>query len=1026
LKNKGFIFNILNLEKGEGLLVLLPMVYSFFAGASLAFFVTSSTALFLNIFERDMLSIAFIASGAIVWMVGQIFSGVQKKYDFTKSLTSGVGFLFISIVIFILFFLGSKHLIIIFILYAWIRVFSFMHAVTFWGMAGRLFSLRQGKRVFGLISGGEVIASIISFFSVPFLLKLISTEDLLLISGIALLIGFLLMLFIVNKFRAKLSDPNKKSKAKIGNQLNKKTSFLQNRYYKLFFVIAFIPIFAQFFIDFIFQAQAKIEYPDKEAITAFVGIFFGISSIIEFFLKTFVSGRLMARYGMKFALLAFPVVLIFSVSLATIFGFVYGAFSLFFSFVALGRLFTRAVRTSFNDPATQILFQPLPVDERISFQNKVESGPKAFASIAAGVLLFLFAKIPGFSLVYFSAFLLLVIIFWAKSAVEIYKEYRIELQGILSAKREEQKSIAVHPLLSTLNEMILSGNYTDLPSYIKFCRLVYPYECDKVIQQNKEVYTFLSLDKPLKFNDVIELSKSENPPDRIVAAKHLSDYSIYKIEKPLTRLLHDDNFDVRCEAVITSGRMKETDLFYHLVSLFQNPIYMNIVSAAMIHIGEAILSELDQNFQKTEYDIGFQLKIIELAEKIGGEKTIDFLKRNINHPNNAVSAQIIKSLGILEYKSNLSESIIVWQKIENEIKNFVYITSAIVNLKQSPDNEEIIAALEHEKIEKKKKIFSLLSVLYDSHAINLIAYNLESADKDAKGFALEIADIIFSEFHKPILSPLMESEFDEEIINKYKYHFPTDKLDVIEQLIDILNSEYWVTGLYIKSLAIKILSNFSDIRIMPILIGNMVHPHPMMRQLASYYLYKKDKNQFEKEVNKNFPKAPGLKNFASEINTFEIGTKSLIYGKLKKLKNLEIFSGVYEEELIEISTKSIEIIVESDNLLTIAGNSNEYIIPVEGELIEYQSNKKIRIGNIICPFLKPDEQTFNLIAISGRAVLLRINIYLVTNLMVNNKQFAQNFIFQIWQKNNPVNIEPKDKILTGTENDIKEEALRVV
>jgi len=1016
LKTKNFIYNILNLQKGEGLLVLLPVIYSFFAGASLAFFVTSSTALFLNIFERDMLSVAFIASGIIVWVVGQVFSSLQKKYDFTKSLTGGIGFLLISILAFIIFFLGSKPLIIIFILYAWIRVFAYIHAVTFWGMAGRLFSLRQGKRVFGLISGGEVVASILAFFSVPFLLKLITTEDLLLISGISLLVGFLFMILIVKKFEHKLSDPIKKTKKSVAGKTLKKTSFLQNRYYKLFFVIAFVPIFAQFFIDFIFQAQAKLEYPDKEGLTAFVGIFFGISSIVEFILKTFVSGRLMAKYGMKFGLLAFPVVLIFSVTLATSFGLIYGAFSLFFSFVALGRLFTRAVRTSFHDPATQILFQPLPPDERISFQHKVESGPKAYASIAAGVLLFLFAKIPGFTLVHFSAFLLVVIILWTKSAIEIYKEYRNELELLLSNKKEILETNNLHPLLLALNEKIALRNHAELPSLIKLCRLIFPYQTDKIITENEEVSQLLGLKRTFKFNEIIELSKSENPEDRIFSARHLSNYSIYKIEKTLIRLLHDDNFEVKCEAIITAGRMKETDLYYHLVTLFQNPVFNSTVSAAMINIGDAILTEMDHDFQKTEYDIGFQIKIIELVEKIGGDKAIDFLKRNIKHPNNSVSEQIIKSLGILQYKSNRNESIIVWQKIENEIKNHVYLASAIINLSHSLPSDDILAALEREKIEKRRRVFSLLSVLYDPHAIRLISENLESSDKDAKGFALEIADIIFTEFHKPILLPLLESEHDNELISRYEQYFPSEKLATVEQLIDILNTELPVTGLYIKTIAVQLLSSINAQQILPILIGNMVHPHLMMRQLAAFCLYKKDKIIFEKEVSKNFPKAPGLKDFANEINVYVIGTKSLIFEKLKRLKNLKIFTHVTEEQIIELSTKANELILDKDSSVTFSGNINEFIIITEGELIETQTNKKIGVGDLFCPFLKPQELRATYKTLSERTVILKINIYLINNLLVGNKLFTKDIIHAVWSQNIPVTLEKEELVLTGMEN----------
>jgi len=401
LSRKATIFNILNIKEGEGTMILLPIIYSFFTGAALAFFVTSATSLFLSSFERDMLPLAFIAAGVLVWLSGLLFSRFQRQIKFTKVLTGSILFLLISVILFLSIYISTTSVIAIFLLYAWIRVFAYIHAITFWGLSGRLFSLRQGKRVFGLITGGEVFASILSFFSVPILLKIIDTEDLLYISGATLLIGFLILIYIVKKYSIKLSEVKNVNITREKGE-KRKAVFFQNKYYKLFFLIAFLPIFAQFFVDFIFQAQAKIEFPARESLTAFVGLFFGVSAVVEFVLKTFISGRLMNKYGMKFGLLAFPVMLIFSFVLASVFGLFYGAVSLFFSFVSLGRLFTRAVRTSFNDPATQILYQPLPPEERISFQNKVESGPKAFASIAAGVILLIFVNISWFTLVYFS------------------------------------------------------------------------------------------------------------------------------------------------------------------------------------------------------------------------------------------------------------------------------------------------------------------------------------------------------------------------------------------------------------------------------------------------------------------------------------------------------------------------------------------------------------------------------------------------------------------------------------------------
>ncbi|MDF1547541.1 MAG: hypothetical protein P1P88_06950 [Bacteroidales bacterium] len=1000
MKGKTFIYTALNLEKGEGSLVALPVLYSFFAGASLAFFVTGSTALFLNLFDRDMLSLAFIAAGIIVWIVGQIFSLVQKRFDFTKSLTASVAFLLISIFIFIAFFIVAKPLAIIFIIYAWIRVFAYIHAVTFWGMAGRMFSLRQGKRLFGLISGGEVVASIVAFFSVPFLLKIISTEDLLIISGITLFTAFLVMLFIVRKFKDKLSDSAPGLGKKTEKVTLKKTSFLQNRYYKLFFVIAFIPIFAQFFVDFIFQAQAKLEYPDKESLTAFVGVFFGISSIVEFFLKTFISGRLLSKYGMRFGLLAFPLVLAFSFVLATAFGLIYGAASLFFSFVTLGRLFTRAVRTSFNDPATQILYQPLPPEERIAFQNKVESGPKAYASIFAGVLLFLFAKIPGFSLVYFSAFLLIIIALWIKSGTAIYKEYRSFLQVILSGQKAGNSDKEQSPISKLLNEWAQKIKGKALHQILRFFRLVIPFDTDKLVYGNEQLSIDLNARRELKFGELIELSKSDNAIDRKIAARNMVGNSIYKVEKPLIRLLHDEDFGVKCEAIITSGKMKESELFYHLVSLFQNPFFKDTVSAAMVNIGEAIVPDLDHNFQKTEYDLSIQLKTIELVEKTGGEKSIEFLKRNINHHNKIVSDRIVQALGNLQYKANRSERSIVWQKLENEIKNYVFIASSLLNIKATEASLLLINALEYEQQEKKRKIFSDLSVLYDSHAIKLIADNLESTDINAQGFALEIADMVLSDMHKPILLPLFESQNNYELVNKYDIYFPVETLKLEDQLADIINSEYWVTGFYTKCCALNLLSDLNRKSLNSILIANMVHPNKMIRQLASFILFQKDKELFYKEVNQNFPNVSGLKEFSENIEDYVSGNKQLIFNKLLRIKNSVVFEKVPQEDLIDIATQSTGIRVFKDEIVSIMPDKIEFILLLEGEIEHVEDEKSYTKNMAICPYLSKENGVFKYRVKSEYCDLLQMQLYQITGLFSRNFQFAQAIIKALFDREN--------------------------
>lgn len=994
MKKESVILRIFNLEEGEGKLVMLPIIYSFFIGASLAFFVTSSTSLFLNSFERDMLPVAFIAAGAIVWLIGQFYSYLQKSLDFTKVLTSGLAFLLFSVLAFLVFFLNSGSLVLIFILYAWIRVFAYLHAITFWSLAGRMFSLRQGKRVFGLITGGEVIASIISFFSIPFLLKIISTEELLYISGSTLFIGFLFLVFIVFRFKDKLSG-KKETLKKQTEKKQKKTSFFENRYYKLFFVIAFLPIFAQFFVDFIFQAQAKVEFPQKESLTAFVGIFFGISSIVEFFLKSFISGRLLNKYGVKFGLLAFPVVLAFSFILASVTGLFYGAVALFFSFVTLGRLFTRAVRTSFNDPATQILYQPLPPNERLTFQNKIESGPKAYASIAAGIILFAFAKIPSFSLVYFSIFLLIIIAFWAKVAIEIYKEYKLILQKVLSGENKKDSTNKIELIFDLLiNKINNSANETK-NSFIRLFGAIFPFKLASIIENETEGVNQSEF-KRYKLKELVEFSKSDQTYERAIAANGFSKHPTYKVERLLTNLLKDENYDVRCAAIISVGKMKATELYRYLLNNFRTFEYRDIVASAMINIGPGILYELNQYFRKIEYEPALQLKTIEIFEKIAGDKVVEILRSKINYPNKIVTNRVITALGNLNYEPNKLEEILLSQRLEDEIRNYVYAAAALNDFSSSDKNEDIIQAMMAEKKLKKEKVFALLSVIYDSFAIQLIRENLESKSAHSQGFAIEIADTVVDELHKKMLLPVFEDLSDIELLNKYKDLFIFERLSVKDRLIDIINSDYSVTGFYTKAVAIGQLYPYKINSVIRILKANLVHPNQLVREAAAITLFDKDEELFKEQVNRFAPKMPELKYLSLKIIKDEHKRSFLILEKLRLLKGFDMFNEIPDEQLSEFAKYSKEETINKNDTLTInQQNKSELHIPLAGEIVNLDTGEIVEPGTIISSLSNINTDDKMVLLAKEKTFLLKTNMYLLNNLLINNINFAEKYIDSI-------------------------------
>ena len=69
------------------------------------------------------------------------------------------------------------------VLPVWAEVEWVVLNLEFWGLAGQLMNVRQGKRLFGLIGTGELIAGGLAGLAVPTLVAHLGTPNLLVLSA---------------------------------------------------------------------------------------------------------------------------------------------------------------------------------------------------------------------------------------------------------------------------------------------------------------------------------------------------------------------------------------------------------------------------------------------------------------------------------------------------------------------------------------------------------------------------------------------------------------------------------------------------------------------------------------------------------------------------------------------------------------------------------------------------------------------------------------------------------------------------
>ncbi|MFZ4564325.1 MAG: hypothetical protein ACOYNU_13180, partial [Bacteroidales bacterium] len=204
MRQRSWLTKILNIRGEEYKPVLILMVFSFFIGMSISFYFTASNAIFLKHFKPKMIPVSFIASGIIIYLAWWIFSHIDKKISLYYQVVIKFLFVFLSVLAISIGVYAFDSGWITFIMYTWVRLIVYITLVNFWGVAGRLFNVRQGKRIFALISIGEVVSYMTGYLSIPLILKFLNTSNLLFLASFFLFICLVMVLIIFATFKDQL------------------------------------------------------------------------------------------------------------------------------------------------------------------------------------------------------------------------------------------------------------------------------------------------------------------------------------------------------------------------------------------------------------------------------------------------------------------------------------------------------------------------------------------------------------------------------------------------------------------------------------------------------------------------------------------------------------------------------------------------------------------------------------------------------------------------------------------------------
>jgi ATP:ADP antiporter, AAA family len=809
------LYRLIDLKEGEEKTVGLFIGYSFCMGVAVAIFYTATTSLFLLSFERTMLPKAYIVGGVVVYALGVITSYIQKQIRFSYLINGLIYFLMFSVTGLVISYQFSDVKWFIFFLFVWNRVFVFVNGITFWSTAARLFNLQQAKRLFGLISTGEVISSILSYFSVPLLLKFMATEQLLYIVALAVGACILLMSLIIRRFSEQLAvvaKPAPREATSVDDSRSWKR-FLANPYYLLVFLLAMLPVVGLFFVDFMFAVESKEVFPDKELLASFLGVFFGFCALVEILIKTVLYNKLMARFGLTLGVALLPLTLLFSVTLAVSYGTVYGTTALFFAFIVLSRFFMSSVRKSVNEPSFQVLMQPIPASERSEVQSRIEGGPKALGNIVPGVILLLLTSVSFIGTVEIAAFFLLILIGWLYVALKVQGQYRGVLRTLL-----EKSQVGVRRSLDA-----------------------YQYAAWRLAEARR---TAVLSSERSSFEFIIKLADSARIADRVLAAGLLGESGRYFAHKYLARLINDEAQAVQNAALIAAASVRSPELWPLLIGCLDKDPTHESAAYGLLGVGEPILRELARSFGRSAGNTVFQLRLIRVMKQIGGAKAIKFLRSVLNYPDPHVRDEVYEALKQLGYQVTITERTYLVSEINDRIGLLVWLLAAQRDLEVYPMSSSIQVALESEKHRIVPQIFTLLSLLPGGQQYDYVSDLLLKERGEAQGYLLEVMNMTLPDEWKSKLIPLFEDEPLPEKLKHCAADYPQQYLSPGERLSDMVNRHFSRVSSWLKATALHELARLPQDSSL-ILAAHAVAPDEVIAEIALLALYRSNPSRFE-------------------------------------------------------------------------------------------------------------------------------------------------------------------------------------
>lgn len=597
----------------------------FFQGAGISFFFTSEFTRFIIKYPVHQLPWVMILSAVLLWIAGFLYTRFEHRTPFQRFNLSILAIMAGSM---LLIWIGSHYFEQDWFFYlslAWFYVLYLLDSLVFWGIAAQLFDIRQSKRLFGIISAGDIPAKFIGYTLAGVVVSFTGINNLLLIGLGCIICSFPIFLSIARSEEKTFSHHGHGHAHHHGHHSTKHVhhsgrhvvgnlvqNFLNTSIILKIAVVSLLAAACMVLVNYGFYAKVKEAYHDDLQLATFIALFKAGLSIAALVTKTVFTGRLATNLGVRYSLYVTPVAMLILIGIVLLVGNTTAEGNTIFYLFGAISIAVDVLRTSINTPVLLTAMQPLPTHERLRAHNIVKGIMDPFSNLLCGIiLLVMFAIQKEVNLISLCYVLLVLGAGWIIGIILVNKDYVHMLIKTISSRYFSQEEFTLNDpeTIQKIREKIHSGSYPEVLSILQMVS---------------------SKQSPLSTELLADFLRHPAQEVKLEAIKLIGGRQLSLLKEDLQAMLQDSTPEpVKLEAIKTLCRLAESTTVLHTYISSQDP---GIRKAAIIGM---LSNHRAATKLSAEVELQHLLCSANLEELFTGIAILQEVQEDYDHPDHA-------------------------------------------------------------------------------------------------------------------------------------------------------------------------------------------------------------------------------------------------------------------------------------------------------------------------------------------------------------------------------------------------------